>query len=219
VSEEKRGIRRGDIVPLALRAWSLAMTPENVQSGFRRTGIYPYDPTAYKQTKEQRLKSLGGLPLLVSPIRELAVQPAVSAAVDLLPVRVLAPAKPTHCGECGSKLKKRAVRRTLNTAAGALLTGDEARQQIKEIVDRKKAEEDEKQRKKEVRAAKKKEKEEAGKGGRSKQTGRKRKAAEASLQDEDKENAHPNIPARSFVFDPRMFGAGVTVVNGSQVVH
>lgn len=213
VSDEKRGIRRADIVPLAVRAWSLAMTPENVQAGFRRTGIYPYDPTAYKQTKEQRLKSLGGLPLLVSPIHELAVQPAVGAAVDLLPVRVLTPVKPTHCGECGSKLKKRVVRRTLSTAAGALLTGDEARQQVKEAEERKKAEETEKQRRREARAAQKKEKEEAGKGERSKQTGRKRKAAEASVEEEDKENAHPNIAARPLVFDPRMFGAGITVVS------
>jgi hypothetical protein len=211
VSVEKRGIQRADIVPLVLHAWSLAMTPENVQSGFRRTGIYPYDPTAYKQTKEQRLKSLGGLPLLVSPIRELAIQPAVATTIDLLPVRVLTPAKPNQCGECGSKLKKRAVRRTLSTAAGVLLTGEEARQQVKENEERKRAEEDEKQRKRDARAAKRREKEVVGKGGKDKQAGRKRKAAEASLE-EDKENVHPNVVARPLVFDPRMFSAGITVV-------
>jgi hypothetical protein len=198
----------------------LATTKENVKSGFRRTGIYPYDPTAYLHNKQQQLKSLGGLPLLVSPIRVLAEHPAVAAAIDLLPVRVLTPAKKTHCGECGNKLKKRTPRRTVSTAAGALLTGDEVRQQIKEIEDKKTAEEEEKKKRKEARAANKKEKEKAAQAGMSKAIRRKRKAVEASIavEEEDKENIQPNIPARSLVFDPRMFGAGVTVTVCSEAV-
>lgn len=205
----ERGIRRGDIVPLVLRAWPLAMTTGNIQAGFKRTGIYPYDPTAHMQTKEHRLKSLGGLPLLVSPSRTLSSIPVVAAITDLLPVQSLAPAQPNRCGHCGSSLKKKAVRRTLSTAAGVLLTGDEARHQIQESENRKKLEKEEKERRKTERAEKKRKRDEEAeeKGGKVRRSGKKKRAEE----EEDKENAHPNMSAaagsnavRSLVLDPRI---------------
>jgi len=63
------GISKTDIIPLAVNAWDRAVTPSNVIAGFRRTGIYPYDPLAYKRTVASHLRteSLTGLPSLLSP--------------------------------------------------------------------------------------------------------------------------------------------------------
>jgi hypothetical protein len=121
--------------------------------------VYPYDPRAHIQTKPERLKALGGLPLLLAPSSELTAQSPIAGAVELLPIPVSSATKPSRCKECGNTLKKRVKKCALNTAAGTLLTGDEARRQMKENDARKKSEEEEKERKRVERAQKKVEKE------------------------------------------------------------
>ena len=63
------GVKRSDILPAALAAWKYATKPENVVSGFRRTGIYPFNPRAYLETAASHTKStsLTSLPPLLSP--------------------------------------------------------------------------------------------------------------------------------------------------------
>jgi hypothetical protein len=176
-----RGIRRIDIVPLVLEAWSKAMSPENVKSGFRRTGIYPFDPHAYKHTKQQQLKSLGGLPLLLTPQKQLVETPSIAAAVDVTPpVIVHSPVKGGKCGECGSSLKKRKMRRTISTQAGVLLTGEAMREQIREMKEEKGKEEREKEEKRRKREESKRKREEEATHGVKRQSGRKGKVAEAA---------------------------------------
>jgi hypothetical protein len=187
-----RGIRRTDIVPLVLEAWSKAMTPENIKSGFRRTGIYPFDPHAYRHTKQQQLKSLGGLPLILTPQKQLMEVPSIAAAVDNTPpVIAPSPVKAGKCGECGSSLKKREVRRTISTQAGVLLTGESLRAQIREAKEDKEKEEREKEEKRRKREENKRKREEEANHGVKKKRGQQRKVGETG--EEDKENVHPNV--------------------------
>jgi hypothetical protein len=186
--QQQRCVRRGDIVSLVLQAWGKAMTPENVKSGFRRTGIYPYDPAAHTHTKQKQLKSLGGLPLLLSPIKELLDYSVIAEAVQRTPsVIESSPVKKEKCGECGSSLKKKVERRVISTAAGILLTGATAREEIRKKNEEQQAEKEAKEKRRMTREEKKKEKEAAATP---KNKGRKRKAAEKAR--EDKENEDPN---------------------------
>jgi hypothetical protein len=185
-----RGIRRGDIVPLVLKAWDKAMTSENIKAGFKRTGIYPYDPSAYTYTKEKQLKSLGGLPLLLSPSKVFLESPVIAQAVERTPsVTETSPVRPKKCGECGSSLKKKAVRRVINTGAGVLLTGAAAREEMRKKNEEEQTEKEAKERRRVERETKKKEKEAAAA---QPKKGRKRKTVEKG---EDKENMHPNTAA------------------------
>ena len=55
------------------------MTPENIQAGFKRTGMFPFDPEAYKQYNAHSLgigNKLGGLPLMVSQSASESTEPA-----------------------------------------------------------------------------------------------------------------------------------------------
>jgi len=127
-----------------------------------------------------------------APAQVIAQQPVISAAVDLLPVQALSPSKPGRCKECGSSMMKKTVRKSLNTGAGVLLTGDEARELVRQADAERKAEEEAKLRRKMEREQRKRDREDESVQIGRKRKPRKRKAAEMS---EDKENSHPNIPA------------------------
>jgi len=121
-----RSIRKTDIIPLVVKAWSRAMTAKNVKSGFMRSGIYPFDPQAYKNNEVKHLESLSGLPLLLTPTKEiLATSQSIPSIASSLPL-FIPTAKEGPCGECGRSGKKRVVRPTLSTKKGLLMTGEEA---------------------------------------------------------------------------------------------
>ena len=188
VDVNSRDIQRADIVPLVLKAWSQAMTEDNVKAGFRRTGIYPYDPAVYKQSLPHAPLRPPLMPLLLSSPATLAAAPSVSSMLPVLAVVAPPQAKAKKCGECGVATRK--PRRSLSTAAGVLLTGDEARQVLREQDEAKRADQEKKRRRKE--AAEKRKQDRAEKDAQ-RQTagsvsGRKRQRDE----EEGKENTHPN---------------------------
>ena len=123
------GIKRSDIIPLAVAAWNRACKVENVIGGFRRTGIYPYDPDAYKKAAASHTKStsLTGCPsLLLSPslpadvindsplLASLIRSPSLSEPAVQLPAAAAAP--------------KRKAKRMLSLSAGTLMTSPEVRE-------------------------------------------------------------------------------------------
>jgi hypothetical protein len=121
-----RSIRKTDIIPLVVKAWSRAMTAKNVKAGFKRSGIYPFDPQAYKKNEVKHLESLSGLPLLLTPTKEiLATSQSIPSIASSLPL-FLPATKEDPCGECGRSGKKRVVRPTLSTKKGLSMTGEEA---------------------------------------------------------------------------------------------
>lgn len=137
-----RDIKRNDIVPALMRAWNHAMTKENVRSGFLRTGIYPFDPLAYKATRKDTTISVTGFPLIITPtIRLLEESSALSSIVQCLLLNVSSPSKPNACPACGQTPKKQKPKRTLSTRQGVLLTGAQARAEMKEIEEKKEREE------------------------------------------------------------------------------
>jgi hypothetical protein len=118
-----RSIRKTDIIPLVVQAWAMAMTAKNVEAGFKRTGIYPFDPNAYKQSESKHLQSLTGLPLLLTPTKEILTHShTVPSIASSLPLVVPAGKEPP-CTECGRSGKKKVVRPTVSTKKGLLLTG------------------------------------------------------------------------------------------------
>jgi hypothetical protein len=154
---EERGIKRQDIVPLLAKAWAAAMTRENVQSGFRKTGIYPFNPAAYKQNLT---RSPSDLPLLLTPaVQVVEASTTLPSIAESLPLHLPSPTKASPCKECGQTTSKRTVKRTLSTKKGLLLTGDEALETFRLIAEDKQAESKEKQRKAEERAEKKRKRE------------------------------------------------------------
>jgi hypothetical protein len=172
-----RDIKRADIAPLAIKAWALAMKEDSVKAGFRRTGIYPYDPTAWKQSLPHSPLRPLLLPVLVSPPAVLAAQPSIARILPLLPVTAPPQATVKKCSECGSK--KKAPRRTVSTGAGVMLTGDGARQVEKLAeAERLRQKREERERKRDEKAA-------------GSVSGRKRGRDEV----EEKENVDPNIGA------------------------
>lgn len=137
---------------------------------------------------QQGSHCLGGLPLLLSPIKELLDHSVIAEAVQRTPsVIESSPVKKEKCGECGSSLKKKVERRVISTAAGILLTGATAREEIRKKNEEQQAEKEAKEKRRMMREEKKKEKEAAATP---KNKGRKRKAAEKAR--EDKENEDPN---------------------------
>jgi hypothetical protein len=201
-------IQREDIVPLAARAWKHAVTAKNVISGFRRTGMYPFNPEAHKRSLQEHglADSLTGVPLLFSTASALQSD---SAAVSALTAAVAGPTPAPNPAAV-----KRKVRRTLSTAAGVLLTGAQVMQDMRKWEEAKKAEAEEKEEKRVKRAARKAEivAEKAAKEQRravreaAKAVKAAKAAAAASAADEeqedgsgsaggDKENSHPNLPS------------------------
>lgn len=212
-SREDVGIRRSDIIPLAVTAWNHACKPSNVISGFRRTGIYPYDPVAYKKTAASHTKStsLTGCPsLLLSSSLPASVLNDSPILAGLL--RSPSLAEPPQQPAAGASPKKKA-KRTLNLSAGVLLTAPQVREEVKRRDNEKEAElqakkqrrvdRDEKKAEKvkeaAVKAVRKAEREAAkmvataAKPPEAKK--QKRKAAEAlGGAEAEKENVSPNVP-------------------------
>ena len=118
------GVRRSDILPAALAAWTHATKRENVISGFRRTGIYPFSPHAYLKTLASHTKatSLTSMPSLLSPSLAVSELPSVPILAELIHSPSLADPPPPAPKPAASSKKR--VRRTLDTSAGVLLTGD-----------------------------------------------------------------------------------------------
>lgn len=122
------------------------MTSVNITSAFRKSGIYPYDPTAYLQNKQtaEATQSPTCLSLIQAAIEQ---HPAIitesdtvtvpSAVRSLLPL--LAPPQPDigpapdKCDHCGSNLKRKRQQQILSTKAGLLMTDVELVQMIAEI--------------------------------------------------------------------------------------
>src|SRR6185437_10209699 len=106
------------------------MTKENIQSGFRKAGLFPYNPNAYLEN--QRNHKTGYELTALSLINHAMQQhPAICEHVPSV-VRTLLPvleppqpdisAMPDKCNTCGSNLKKKSRQQALNTKAGRLLT-------------------------------------------------------------------------------------------------
>jgi hypothetical protein len=140
---EKR-IARSDILPICMEAWYTAMTSVNITAAFRKSGIYPYDPTAYLQNKQtaEATQSPTCLSLIQAAIEQ---HPAIITESDTVPsvvrslLPLLAPPQPDiapapdKCDHCGSNLKRKRRQQTLSTKAGLLLTDAELVQMIAEI--------------------------------------------------------------------------------------
>jgi hypothetical protein len=205
------GIHQTDIIPMAMAAWDRAMTSTNVISGFRRTGIFPYDPLAYKRTVASHLRtdSLTGLPPLLSPASFTTQQ--LRESILLLSLTT----SPAFSDPSPTTPPTKTVKRKLNTSAGVLLTGAESLEQLREWDEEKEEEEEGKKRRKEQREkrkeeirregeekVKRREEREAKRAAKvqTEQTeGRrekKRKAKEERCEviTDDKENSHPNLP-------------------------
>lgn len=149
------GIKRGDIVPLMFSAWNRAMTATNIKAGFRRTGIYPFNPIAYKSsiTMHARSESINGLPLLLSPASALlSASPAITSVCQVIDDGGLVIPSSTPA--------KKKVRRMLNTAAGLLLTGPECLRMLAEKAAEKKEEQDVKEAKRLLKVKRREEKRE-----------------------------------------------------------
>jgi hypothetical protein len=208
------GIHQTDIIPMAMAAWDRAMTSSNVISGFRRTGIFPFDPLAYRRTVASHLRtdSLTGLPPLLSPASFTTQQMQESTLLlNLTTSTAFSDPSP-------STTPVKRVKRMLNTSAGTLLTGGETMEQMRKWDEEKKEEEEAKMRRREQRM---KRREEIRREGEEKVKRReerevKRKHREQTQQtrgvrekkrkvkegrcevitddDGDKENSHPNLP-------------------------
>lgn len=128
-----------------MEAWNTAMASVNITSAFRKSGIYPYDPTAYLQNKQtaEATKSPTCLSLIQAAIEQ---HPAIITESDTVPsvVRSLLPLPapppqpdiapaPDKCDHCGSNLKRKRQQQILSTKAGLLLTDVELVQMIAEI--------------------------------------------------------------------------------------
>ena len=138
---ENVGIRRSDIIPLAVTAWNHASRSENVISGFRRTGIYPYDPLAYKKTMTSHTKStsLTGCPsLLLSPSLPTAIITDSPILANIM--RSPSLSEPTIQPPAAGAASKKKVKRTLNLSAGVLLTAADVREEVKRRDEEKEAE-------------------------------------------------------------------------------
>ena len=208
------GVKRSDILPAAVAAWKYAVTRENVLSGFRRTGIYPFDPRAYLKTLNSHTKStsLTSMPPLLSSSLA-AVDPShVSILAELARSPSLAdPPLPSAAPRVASKKR---VRRTLDTSAGVLLTGDETIAALRAVKEAEEAEAAAKKQRVEDRRTKKAEKEKlvaekraarvvkkaavaavAAAKAAAKEEKKRRRAEAAEAADEDKENVSPNVSA------------------------
>ena len=182
--------RVSDIIAGLVEAWKAAVTPQNVIAGFRRTGICPFDPHAWKVTSAVEVARLGGLPLMVTPTQ--SPTPSIAAAVlphvDNLSVHSSSPAKETG----GKQPAKRVAAPRLRTEAGVLLTAAGTMAQLQSIADFKTQQAEDKEQKRREKEAKKAEKEAAGPAV-AQGKGRKRKAAEV---DRGQENMEPNTAAQ-----------------------
>lgn len=208
------GVKRSDILPAALAAWNCATSPENVISGFRRTGIYPFNPLAYLKTAASHNKptSLTSLPPLLSPLLAQNDLPHAPILAQLAHSPSLADPPPPQPKPAESG--KRRVRRTLDTSAGVLLTGDATIALLRAAKEAEEAEAKAKKQRVDDRLAKKAENEKVAaekkaawvvvKAARvaaaaAKVTAKeekKRKRAEAGEEaPEDKENVSPNVSA------------------------
>ena len=208
------GVRRSDILPAALAAWNHATTRENVLSGFRRTGIYPFNPRAYLKTLASHTKptSLTSLPPLLSPSLAATDLPHAPVLAEL--VRSPSLADPPQPSTTSRPPTKKRVRRTLDTSAGVLLTGEETIAALRAVreaeeaeatakkqrVEDRKAKRDEKEKltavKKAERLVKKAARESAAAAKAAAKEEKKRKAVEAAEEaNEDKENVNPNVVA------------------------
>ena len=210
------GVKRSDILPAALAAWTHATTTENVISGFRATGIYPFKPLAYLKsgTKHNKSTSLTSLPPLLSPSLALTdPRTPILAQLGRSPALADPPPPPTTPREA----TKKRVRRTLDTSAGVLLTGAATMQLLREAKEAAEQEERAKKQKVVDRQVKRVEKERvsaekkaarlvkraarvaeaAVKAAAKEEKKRKRTEArhEAEAADEDKENVNPNVSA------------------------
>jgi hypothetical protein len=208
------GIHQTDVVPMAMAAWDVAMTSANVISGFRRTGIFPFDPLAYKRTiaSHLRTESLTGLPTLLSPASFDGQQmKECELLLNLTTSTAFSDPSPS-----ATHVKR--VKRMLNTSAGALLTGGETMEQMRKWDEEKREEEEakrmrkeqrmkrreeiereeeEKVKRREEREVKKKHREQAQqtRGVREKKRKVKEVRSEVITDDDgDKENSHPNLP-------------------------
>ena len=189
------------------------MTPKNVIAGFRRTGIYPFNPEEHKKSLQEHGLSaaLEGIPLLFFSAHALLSD---SAAVSALTAAVAGPPPaPT------STAVKRKVRRTLNTAAGVLLTGAQVMWDMKKWEEAKKAEAERLERERQRRVTRRaevavekaakeqrravREAAKAAKAAKAAAAASAASAASAAASDEDdgsdsaagnKENSHPNLP-------------------------
>lgn len=207
------GIRRSDIIPLAVTAWNHACKPANIISGFRATGIYPYDPLAYKKTAASHTNSTsltGCPPLLLSSSLQASVVNDSPVLAGLM--RSPSLAEPVPQPAAGAAPRQRA-KRTLNLSAGILLTAPEVREQVRRRDDEKEAEllakkqrisdrnekREERVKQAAVKAVRKAERdaakvaEAAAKPPEAKQR-KIRKAEGVGVDSEDKENASPNVP-------------------------
>ena len=215
---EDVGIRRNDIIPLAVAAWNHACKPSNIISGFRATGIYPYDPLAYLRTAASHTKStsLTGCPLLLSTsLAASAVQDSPILANLLRTPSLARPIEPTgETPAAAGAASKQKTKRTLNLSAGMLLTASEVREAVKRREAEKEAEEAAKQQRKldrygkrvervkeaAVRAVKKAEREAAKAAKAAAQPPALRKRVDDAMEAEaeaagDKENVDPNARA------------------------
>ena len=208
------GVRRSDILPAALEAWEYATTTENVISGFRRTGIYPFNPRAYLKTLDSHTKStsLTSLPpLLSSPLAntDLPPTPILSELV-----RSPALADPPQASTTPRPASKKRVRRTLDTSAGVLLTGADTIAQLQALREAEEAAAAAKKQRVEDRTAKREEKVRltaekkaqwlvkkaeraavAAAKAAAKIQKRAKVTEEVEAKDEDKENVSPNVSA------------------------
>ena len=207
------GIKRSDIIPLAVSAWNHACKPENVIGGFRATGIYPFNPLAYKKTTSSHTQSTsltGCPPLLLSPSLPAAVIVDSPLLAGLM--RSPALAEPTVQMLAAGASPKKKVKRTLNMSAGMLLTAPQVREEVKRRDDEKEAEEqakrlrrterDEKKAEKvkeaAVKAVRKAEREvakaaaAAAKPSKTEKKARRKREAVAK-ENEDKDNVNPNV--------------------------
>ena len=181
-------------MPAAVEAWKAAVTPANVIAGFRRTGIHPYDPEAWKLTSTKEVVRLGGLPLLVSAAAELAQQPAIAPLVSphaIALIDAVGREEKKKCGECGQSPRKPPAPR-LTTEAGLLLTSDDTRKKLQAILDGRREKKEEVERKRTERVAAKVAKAATAATAATAGKGRKRKAKETDTVDAAKENASPN---------------------------
>ena len=208
------GIHQTDIIPMAMAAWDRAMTSSNVISGFRRTGIFPFDPLAYKRTVASHLRtdSLTGLPPLLSPASFTDQQMQKSSLLlTLTSSTVFSDPSPTT-------VPVKRVKRMLNTSAGTLLTAPDTLEQMRKWDEERKEEEEakemrkeqrtkrkeeirregeEKVKRREEREVKKKQREHAPQTNGEREKKRKVKEVRSELitdDDVDKENSHPNLP-------------------------
>jgi hypothetical protein len=132
---EERSIKKTDIGPLVLKAWEAAMTPANVISGFRRAGIYPFDPLAYKKSHLKYEEDVTGMPLLLTPPSKALSQSCVlSSIVVALPLHAPpAPPPNTPCNTCGLTPRKHTLKRKLSTKNGVILTCEASQEQFRKI--------------------------------------------------------------------------------------